>query len=380
MTKFVPFLIWLLLFWRLILCRPWTVRQKISGGIALAVLIFPYHLLRLGSNHFAGSPLEDLPFEVWLAAQFLFCTACFLTVLTLLELALKPVAGWISRKETEKGRFRHWPSFPVLLLAAVLFSAIGIRISLMEPLERAYEVDLKNYPAGAGELCIAAVSDLHFDPVYDHRYAARIVRALNAMKPDVILLLGDFTNTVNGLTPAVLAELKKLSAPEGVYAVTGNHEYYREGRENFHRLDSAGIRFLCNEHAELKKGGVFLAGVNDPGAKLETPRQFRIPRIGEAVKDVPPGRPMILMSHQPKLVHEAAEAGVGLQLSGHIHGGLFPGLHWLFALMRGYTAGSYMQEQTELIVSAGTGIWCGFPCRFGILPEVLLVKVRRPPR
>ena len=377
MTKFVPFLIWLLLFWRLILCRPWTVRQKITGGIVLAALIFPYHLLRLRANYFAGSGVEDLPFEVWMAVQFLYCTACFITVLTLLELVLKPVAGWIFRKKAGKGCFRYWSSFPILLLAAALFSALGIRISLMDPLERAYDVKLKDYPAGAGELRIAAVSDLHFDPVYDHRYAARIVRALNAMKPDLILLLGDFTNTVNGLTPAVLAELKKLSAPEGVYAVTGNHEYYREGRENFHRLNSAGIRFLCNEHAELKKGGVFLAGVNDPGAKLSEPRQFRVPRIGESVKNIPPGRPVILMSHQPKLVHEAAEAGVGLQLSGHIHGGLFPILHWLFALMQGYTAGSYRQGQTELIVSAGTGIWCGFPCRFGILPEVLLVTVIR---
>ncbi len=377
MTKFVPFLIWLLLFWRLVFYRPWTVRQKAAGGIALAVLIFPYHLLRLRTNYFAGPGVEDLPFEVWLAVQFLYCTACFLTVLTLLELALKPVVRWVFRKKAEEERFRHWPAFPVLLLAAALFSAIGIRITLMEPLERAYDVKLKDYPAGAGELRIAAVSDLHFDPVYDHRYAARIVRALNAMNPDVILLLGDFSNTVNGLTPAVLAELKKLSAPEGVYAVTGNHEYYREGRNNFHLLDSIGIRFLCNEHAELKKGGVFLAGVNDPGAKLSAPRQFRVPRIGEAVKDIPPDRPVILMSHQPKLVFEAEESGVGLQLSGHIHGGLFPGLHWLLALMKGYTAGSYMQGQTELIVSAGTGIWCGFPCRFGILPEVLLVTVRR---
>ena len=377
MTKFVPFLIWLLLFWRLIFCRPWTKRQKLIGGISLAVLISPYHLLRLGANYFPGSRLGDLPFEVWLAAQFLFCTACFLTVLTALELVLKPIAGWIFRKKTEGDRFLYWPSFPVLLLASALFSALGIRISLMEPLVREYEVKLKNYPAGAGELRIAAVSDLHFDPVYDSRYAARIVSKLNSLKPDVILLLGDYSNTRSGITPEVLAELKKLSAPEGVYAVTGNHEYYREGWNNFHQLNSAGIRFLCNEHAELKKGGVFLAGVNDPGAKQEAPREFRVPRIGAAVKDIPPGRPVILMSHQPKLLEDAVDNGVGLQLSGHIHGGLFPAVHWIMALFKGPVHGYYRKRDTDLIVSAGTGIWCGFPCRFGILPEILLVTVSR---
>ena len=84
---------------------------------------------------------------------------------------------------------------------------------------------------------------------------------------------------------------------------------------------------------------------------------------------------MILLSHQPKLFPDAVQNGVGLQLSGHIHGGLFPVLHWIMMLMFGPIHGYSQQQDTGLIVSSGTGIWCGFPCRFGIQPEVLLVRI-----
>jgi|GEM_PF-3649343 len=202
---------------------------------------------------------------------------------------------------------------------------------------------------------------------------------LNGLKPDVILLLGDYSNTLNGLSPAVLAELKKLSAPEGVYAVTGNHEYYPEGRENFQRLTAAGISFLCNESAGLKQGQVFLAGINDPRAEREYPagpnRPERTPLVRKALKNIPPGKPVILLSHQPKFLPFAAENRVDLQLSGHLHGGLFPGLKTGFELIRAAPYGLYSAGPTRMIVSSGTGIWCGFPVRFCIPPEIVLVKI-----
>ena len=268
-----------------------------------------------------------------------------------------------------------------MLYCSAFLSAVGIAFSLMQPSVKDYTVELENYPAGAGELRIAAVSDLHFDPVYDHRYAERIVNLLNSLKPHVIFLLGDFSNTRDGLSPEVLAELKKLSAPEGVYAVTGNHEYYPEGRENFRRLNGIGIPFLCNESLKLKNFDLYLAGVNDSLAETlvysACGRESYEPEIPLAVRKIPKGKPVILLSHRPKYFEEAALNGVDLQLSGHLHGGLFPVLHWFFALALHYTSGVYTSGNAKMIVSSGTGIWCGCPCRIGIQGEVLLVKVRR---
>ncbi|MBQ6598462.1 MAG: metallophosphoesterase, partial [Lentisphaeria bacterium] len=106
-------------------------------------------------------------------------------------------------------------------------------------------------------------------------------------------------------------------------------------------------------------------------------RESYLPEIPLAVRKIPKGKPVILLYHKPKYFEEAAANGVGLQLSGHIHGGLFPVLHWFFALTQHYTSGIYTCGKAKMIVSSGTGIWCGFPCRLGIQGEVLLVKVRR---
>ena len=371
MTKFMPWLIWLLLTAGMILPRRWPVRRKLYAFAGLGLLILPYHAMRFAVNTLSwGSP----PRFFWLAAQYAYACAVFLSGLAMLDWLLFPVLKRFPRVRRRTGLLRYR-----FLLAAIL-SALGIYWSFCPPRVREYAVELKNdsVPAGAA-LRIAAVSDLHFDPVYDHRYAARIVRELNGLKPDVILLLGDYSNTVNGLSPAVLAELKKLSAPGGVYAVTGNHEYYPEGRQNFQRLTEAGIPFLCNESAVLKQGQFFLAGINDPRAEREYPagpdRFERTPLVRKAMKNIPPGKPVILLSHQPKFLPFAAENHVDLQLSGHLHGGLFPGLNIGFDLIRAAPHGLYSEGPTRLIVSSGTGIWCGFPVRFGIPPEIVLVNV-----
>ena len=383
MTKFVPFLLWLLLFGAFFLRRPWPLRRKIAAGLGLCALIFPYHLLRWSTNYQLIGGVENWPYAVWLAAQFLYCCAVFLGFFAVLDLLLYSASKRYCRKTGRAWCYPHYRIriFSVMLLCCALLSAAGIAFSLMEPPVRNYTVELENYPAGAGELRIAAVSDLHFDPVYGHRYAARIVDLLNSLKPHVIFLLGDFSNTREGLSDAVLAELKKLSAPEGVYAVTGNHEYYPEGRDNFRRINSIGIPFLCNESLKLKNFDLYLAGVNDPWAKARVfsgnGRESYMPEIPLAVRKIRKGKPVILLCHQPKYFPDAAANGVGLQLSGHLHGGLFPVLHWFFALTQFYTSGIYTCGKAKMIVSSGTGIWCGFPCRLGIRGEVLLVKVRR---
>ena len=378
MTKFVPWLVWLFLYWTMVWPRPWPKRRKRWGLAGLAGLIFPYHLLRRISYLPSGEFLESWPHTVWLAAQFLYCTSVFLCLFAGLDILFQLVSGYGRKKGVEPWYRRQLIRFSVVLPVSAALSVLGIYMSLRPPLVREYTLKLKTYPPGAGELRIAAVSDLHFDPVYDSRYAARIVSKLNSLKPDVILLLGDYSNTLNGVTPAVLAELTKLSSPEGVFAVTGNHEYYPEGKYNFSRLDSIGIHFLCNESVKLNKGNVCLAGVNDLILmQLDggSGREYQLPQVRDAVKNIPDGGTVILLSHQPKLFPDAVQNGIGLQLSGHIHGGLFPVLHWIMMLMHGPVHGYFQQQDTSLIVSSGTGIWCGFPCRFGIQPEVLLVRV-----
>lgn len=383
MTWMVPWLIWLISFFSLSAIRRYSLRGKILLGCGLTGLIVPYRLLRRGANNLGWAWCEELPRWIWILAEFLYSIAAFISIWILFDWLVHGLTvlffRYIRKREIPESARHLFSRLTLIVPLSAILSALGIYFSLMEPAVREYEIVLDK--PGAGELSIAAVSDLHCDPVFNHRYAAQIVRKLNSLNPDVIFLLGDFTNTLNGLTPAVLAELKKLRAPEGIFAVTGNHEYYREGQKNFERIGSIGIPFLCNEHIRLDRSGIYLAGINDPFLirkrfPRSRQRDRQTPSVRQAVKGIPEGSPVILLSHQPKMIQESALFGIDFQLSGHIHGGLFPVLHWLMELWKGHTSGYYRLDGTQMVVSAGTGIWCGFPIRFGILPEVMFVRVR----
>lgn len=386
MTWMVPWLIWLVSFFGLSAARRYSMQEKLMLGAGLAGLILPYRLLRRGANNFDWAWCEALPRWFWLFAEFLYCMACFICLWVIFDWLIHALSvlffRCILKRDIPAGGRHLFSRLPVIIPLSVILSVLGIYFSLIEPAVREYDIVIDK--PGPAEFTIAAVSDLHFDPVFDHGYAARIVRKLNGLNADVIFLLGDYSNTVNGLTPEVLAELKKLHAPEGIYAVTGNHEYYPEGKHNFERLSSIGIPFLCNEHVRLDRSGIYLAGINDlylirkpyPGS-LRRDRQK--PSLGRAVKGIPKDSPVILLSHQPEEVKGSVKYRLDLQLSGHIHGGLFPVLHWLMEVWAGYTSGYYRLGKTQMVVSAGTGIWCGFPIRFGIMPEILSVRVKFRP-
>src|SRR5690606_4415131 len=121
------------------------------------------------------------------------------------------------------------------------------------------------------------------------------------------------------------APLADLKAPHGVFFVTGNHEYYSGVDEWIAELGRLGIRVLRNEHVTLGEGDAAfdLAGVDDWAS-----RRFgngHGPDLKKALAGRDAGREVILLAHQPKQAPEAAELGVGLQLSGHTHGGqIFP--------------------------------------------------------
>ena len=383
MTWMVPWLIWLISFFGLIKSRSYSLLGKLLLGCGLAGLMLPYRLLRRGANTLGWSWCEDLPRWIWISAEFLYCIVCFICAWVIFDWLIHGLAVLYFRyirKQAQHEAGRHlFSRLPLIIPLSVVLSVLGIHFSLMEPAVREYDIVLDK--PGIGEFTIAAVSDLHFDPVFDHEYAARIVRKLNGLNADVIFLLGDYTNTVNGLTPEVLIELKKLRAPDGIYAVTGNHEYYREGQKNFERLSNIGIPFLCNEHVRLERSGIYLAGINDPilikkSFSRSRQRNLQPPSVCQAVKGIPEGSAVILLSHQPKMIKDAVHYGIDLQLSGHIHGGLFPVFHWVMEVWKGHTSGYYRHGKTQVVVSAGTGIWCGFPIRFGIMPEILFVRVR----
>ena len=162
-----------------------------------------------------------------------------------------------------------------------------------------------------------------------------------------------------------------LRAKYGVFFVTGNHEYYAGPEECLKKMKSLGVRVLQNERVTIGEGNaVFdLAGVNDPAGYRETSEYEEA--IARTFQGIDPRHEVVLLAHRPKQVLFASAHNVGLQLSGHTHGGQI----WPFNLIVGrvepFVSGMARQGRTQLYVNEGAGFW-GPPMRLGTRAEITL--------
>ncbi len=239
---------------------------------------------------------------------------------------------------------------------------------------------------------IAMVADLHAcRPAMGARRIAAIVDRVNALAPDLICLLGDYAGHAWGnrtLRPAeVIPPLLRLSAPLGVVAVFGNHDWVddgtaRRGRSaetHWHRaFAAAGIETLVNAVRPLEAGGVgiTLAGLDSQRAHGRRPGQGADDWPAVAGR-IDPGRFTILLAHEPDIFADLPEH-VDLTLAGHLHGGqirLF-GRAWVCPSRYGtrYDRGHFREGTRQMVVSQGLGC-SGPPLRLGAPPEITLVEL-----
>lgn len=237
------------------------------------------------------------------------------------------------------------------------------------------EIRLAKLPRALNGFTIVQLSDLHTGMTIDRAFVQRVVDHANRLSPDLIALTGDL---VDGKVPDLrddIAPLGQLRARHGVFAVTGNHEYYAGADPWIAELTRLGARYLRNERVEIGDGAASfdLAGVDDYSAD-------RWPGHGEdlpgALAGRDPTRALVLLAHQPRQVRHAVRHGVDLQLSGHTHGGQIWPWHYIVRMQQGgLLAGRYELDGTQLYVSRGCGYW-GPPVRLLARLEITRVILR----
>lgn len=241
-------------------------------------------------------------------------------------------------------------------------------------------VPVRNLPASLDGLRIVQITDVHIGPTLRGPWLQQVVDTINALSPDVIAITGDLVDgPVAALRPHV-APLSKLRAKHGTFFVTGNHEYYAGPNEWIAELRRLGLRVLRNERVGLvhdsaapQESGLDIAGVDDfhshsfPGHG---------PDLARAVEGRDRDRPLILLAHQPLQIHEAAEHGVTLQLSGHTHGGQIWPWGYFVRLQQPFVVGLHRIKETLLYVSCGTGYW-GPPMRLAAPAEITELRLQR---
>ncbi|MDP9149365.1 MAG: metallophosphoesterase [Myxococcota bacterium] len=215
---------------------------------------------------------------------------------------------------------------------------------------------------------IAQISDIHAGTYVGERELREGLARVREARPDLLVVTGDVVDFDPSYAPLVARLIADLNPVDGVAAVLGNHDYYTGAEKVITALRAAGIDPLVNEGRVVRPhdgGGFALLGVDD----LWALRYHRAgPSLDRALSMVPPDRPRVLLSHQPRTVDEWA-GRVDLQLSGHTHGGqINPGFRPA-ALFLDYLAGAYRVGGTTLYVNRGFGT-VGPPARVSAPPEI----------
>ena len=276
--------------------------------------------------------------------------------------------------------------FSVVL--ALLVAGFGVTQALTIPQVREQEIAIANLPAEFDGLRIAVIADIHASPINDSHYVQGIVNRTQAANPDLIVLPGDMIDGDVKTEAKNIAPLSQLKAKYGVFSAPGNHEYY-SGYDAWAQVYRAlHLNYLENQTQRVKIKGRTLAvsGIGDP-AYGRLSQQNADPRVPEGLppdiesvaKQAKGADFHLLLAHQPKLARDNAAQGVGLQISGHTHGGHILGMdRWLVApVNNGFVRGAYDVDRMKLFVSSGAGLWAGFAVRLGVPSAIDLLVLRR---
>jgi hypothetical protein len=273
--------------------------------------------------------------------------------------------------------FGYWLSgmAPRLRVVAVMAAcALAIFANVQgrrAPVVREYEVSLQGLPATLDGTTLAVVSDTHLGTMIGSQWLDRRVDQVQALKPDLIILAGDIVEGDTENDWQIAAGLRRLSAPLGVWGVTGNHEFYAGLDRSVRMLNSAGVRVLRDESVEVTPGLV-ISGVDDLTARRR--RGGTADYLQRALAKRPAGA-TVFVSHSPLQPERAAQLGVGLMLSGHTHDGQIWPFMYFVRLTYPLIYGRYDINGMTAIVGRGTGTW-GPRMRLWGRSEILKITLR----
>lgn len=237
------------------------------------------------------------------------------------------------------------------------------------------DVFLRDLPERFEGFRITQLTDVHHSRIVGLGEVQRVVGLAQQTRPDMFVLTGDYTTSYRRFIEPCAEALSTLNAPEGVWAVLGNHDHYTDPELTTRALENNHISVLANTNTRIKRGpdSIQLAGIDD--------WTWNATDWQRAFAGIEKRLPTILLSHQPTVLDFAETRDVGLILSGHTHGGQID-LPLLGAPARfatrdlKYAQGLFRQGETQLYVSSGTGV-IGLPIRFGVRPEIAVLRLRR---
>ncbi|MBW7973724.1 metallophosphoesterase [Bradyrhizobium sp. BR 10289] len=370
MPQLIFGLIYLLILTRFL----WPIDLPLWVKIAAAVLVLVALQFHRWSKLSSGSLFSpEFPRPVVALFNWAFGAIVLLALLLLaldagLLLAIPFKGGIVSAPDEVR--------YALAALAAVL-AAIGVQQAMRIPPLKDVEIGIHGLPPQFDGYAILQLTDLHISRLFPASWARTVVARSNKLGVDLIAITGDLIDGTLDARRADIEPLRDLKATDGVYVISGNHEYifgYDGWMAHFAAL---GLLSLENRHVVLDRNGgkLVIAGITDRAGRHRGHQVRDLPAVLDAA---PKGAPVILLDHQPSDARHAAKLGVALQLSGHTHGGLIVGVDRLAAPANaGYVSGRYDVGGMTLYVNNGTALWPGFALRLGRPSELTRITLRQ---
>jgi predicted MPP superfamily phosphohydrolase len=316
---------------------------------------------------FVGGRLLPRPFAKvlqWVGFSWMGAFGLLLSATALSDLVLF-VAGQVTTVD-----LAAWQPWRALAVVAVVGPALaGGFVVARAPAIKRVTVPIKNLPKAFEGYRIAQISDVHIGETLTRDFAEQVTRAVNSLAPDAVAVTGDLIDgSVAKLRDAV-APLAGLRGRDGVFYVTGNHEYYHGGSSWEAEGARLGMTVLHNQHVVIERDGeqLVIGGVPDvEGGRFSAQHE---PDAAKAFEGAPALAPRVLLAHQPRFARRVKDTRVDLMLSGHTHGGqIFPFMFFV-KLQQPVIGGFATLWGVPTYTSNGTGYW-GPPFRVGPRGEI----------
>ncbi len=233
-------------------------------------------------------------------------------------------------------------------------------------------VRMANLPGPLEGMRIAQVSDVHMGLIVRGCRLEKIVTMVNELQPDLIVITGDLVDAEPSHMEEMIPALRRLQSKYGVFAVTGNHEFFAGVERAQEFIERAGVTMLRNRWVTVN-GGLQLIGRDDVIAASITGKP--VPTFDEIMQGFDRTKPTILLYHTPATtLAELESRGIGLQLSGHTHKGQLWPFNFIVRRVFQTPYGLFTNSNATIYVSRGTGTW-GPPMRVLARPEIALVTL-----
>jgi predicted MPP superfamily phosphohydrolase len=336
------------------------------------ILLFAIELLVFFTGFFFHKSLPDevmIPILYYCGTWYvlLLYVTMALLVIELVRLSNR-IHPWYPKWVTS-----HWAQTKLRLFFLVILSVAGLLAhayrTVINPVVTHQRIVI---PKGTGQLdslTVVMMSDLHIGEVIGKKQVEKFVAMSNAQQPDMVVLVGDLMDYESRFAEQMHAEydLQKLKAPLGVYAVLGNHEYRANRYAKLNWIRKTGATLLIDSTVLIDKS-FYLIGRDDYINKNRQP-------LHALTKGLDPGKPKILLDHQPWTFAEASMNDISLGLYGHTHYGQLWPYPLLMKLIYECPYGYYRKGNTQLYVSSGVGI-AGPPYRVGTVSEMVVLHIQ----